>query len=57
MDMTMQIDPTIYKEDDRAMAKDQFYLISYLDVQGILNQYYAMGFTIRFADPFMVALN
>jgi hypothetical protein len=51
------MDPTIYKEDDRAMAKDQFYLISYLDVQGILNQYYAMGFTIRFADPLMVALN
>ncbi len=39
------------------MAKDQFYLIGYLDVQGVFYQGYTTGFTIRFADPFMVALN
>ena len=57
MDMTMQVDPTIFKGDDRAMRKNQFHLIGYLDVQGVFYQGYATGLKIRFADPVMVTLD
>ena len=57
MNMAMQVDPTVFKGDDRTMGKDQFHLIGYLGIQGIFYQSYAAGFAIRFADPFMVALN
>jgi hypothetical protein len=57
MNMAMKVDSSIVKGNDRAMGKDQFHLIGYLDIQGIFDQGYATGLAIRFADPVMVALD